>query len=91
MKPSEAIKIIKGLIRTAELSYNSNPLSKEGEHTATKALTLAIAALEQQEKAFDEWCPDCKEYDKEKHCCHRFSKVIRQTVEEYRRTKHEQT
>jgi hypothetical protein len=29
-----------------------------------------------------EWCHDCKEYDQEKHCCHRWSKVIRQTVEE---------
>lgn len=55
MKTSEAIKIIKGLIRTAELSYNSNPLSKEGEHTATKAMTLAISALEKQEK--DRWIP----------------------------------
>lgn len=29
-----------------------------------------------------EWCHDCKEYDQEKHCCHRWTKVIRQTVEE---------
>lgn len=29
-----------------------------------------------------EWCTDCKEYDPEKHCCHRFAKVIRRTVEE---------
>lgn len=29
-----------------------------------------------------EWCTDCKEYDPEKHCCHRFTKVIRRTVEE---------
>lgn len=28
-----------------------------------------------------EWCHDCKEYDTEKHCCHRWTKVIRQTVE----------
>ena len=48
----------------------------------SEAIDLAIAALEQQEKAFDEWCPDCKEYDKENHCCYRFAKVIRQTVEE---------
>ena len=30
----------------------------------------------------DEWCTDCKEYDQEKHCCHRWTKVIRKTVEE---------
>ena len=29
-----------------------------------------------------EWCTDCKEYDQERHCCHRWTKVIRQTVEE---------
>lgn len=32
------------------------------------------------------WCNrDCKEYDKEKHCCHRFSTVIRETVAEIER------
>ena len=30
-----------------------------------------------------EWCHDCKEYDQEKHCCHRWSKVIKQTIDEY--------
>ena len=30
----------------------------------------------------NEWCTDCKEYDQEQHCCHRFTKVIRQTQEE---------
>lgn len=29
-----------------------------------------------------EWCTDCKEYDQTAHCCHRWTKVIRQTVEE---------
>ena len=29
-----------------------------------------------------EWCHDCKEYDQTAHCCHRWTKVIRQTVEE---------
>lgn len=32
-----------------------------------------------------EWCHDCKEYDQEAHCCHRWTKVIRNTVEELRR------
>lgn len=30
----------------------------------------------------NEWCKGCKEYDKEKHCCPRWNKVIRNTVEE---------
>lgn len=29
-----------------------------------------------------EWCHDCKEYDQKNHCCHRWSKVIRDTVDE---------
>ncbi len=29
-----------------------------------------------------EWCTDCKEYDQAQHCCHRWTKVIRKTVEE---------
>ena len=30
----------------------------------------------------DEWCTDCKEYDHERHCCPRFNRVIRETVDE---------
>ena len=40
---------------------------------------LKIKIAEQEDY---EWCHDCKEYDQEKHCCHRWTKVIRQTVEE---------
>ena len=50
-------------------------------HRAFEAMTMAIAALEQQGED-NEWCHDCKEYDKEQHCCHRFTKVIRQAVED---------
>ena len=31
-----------------------------------------------------EWCHDCKEYDAERHCCPRWTKVIRKMVEEVR-------
>lgn len=41
-----------------------------------------IKILESAESRSFEWCTDCKEYDQEKHCCHRFTKVIRQAVEE---------
>lgn len=27
-----------------------------------------------------EWCTDCKEYNHEKHCCPRWTKVIRTTL-----------
>ena len=29
-----------------------------------------------------EWCTDCKEYDHEKHCCPRWTKVIRETMDD---------
>ena len=56
----------------------------EGDPDLIEAMRMAIAALEQQGED-NEWCLDCKEYDKEQHCCHRFTKVIRQAVEEHRR------
>ena len=31
---------------------------------------------------YDEWCDDCKEYDKERHSCPRWNRVIRQTVDD---------
>ena len=34
----------------------------------------------QPEPHYDEWCTDCKEYDKERHCCPRWNKVIRQAL-----------
>jgi hypothetical protein len=43
-----------------------------------------------EQKEF-EWCHNCKEYDQEQHCCHRWTKVIRQTVEELKAEKQEIT
>lgn len=36
----------------------------------------------QPEPKWDEWCTDCKEYDQDRHCCPRFNRVIRETVDE---------
>lgn len=33
-----------------------------------------------------EWCHDCKEYDQEAHCCHRWTKTIRKTVDELKQS-----
>lgn len=49
-----------------------------------EAITMSILALKEVEKhkeTFD-WCTGCKEYDYEKHCCPRWNKMIRDTVEE---------
>ena len=31
---------------------------------------------------YKEWCHDCKEYDQENHCCHRYSSFIRETLQD---------
>ena len=41
-----------------------------------------INELPSSEEESFEWCDGCKEYDQEAHCCHRWSKMIRKTVEE---------
>jgi hypothetical protein len=49
-----------------------------------KAICKRIKALPSvpAEQTHEEWCTDCKEYDKEQHCCHRYCKIIRQAVAE---------
>lgn len=42
----------------------------------------ALPSVTPQEPQSFKWCTDCREYDQEKHCCHRYSKVIRDTVAE---------
>ena len=39
-----------------------------------------IEALPSAQPDLDEWCVDCKEYDKEKHHCPRFNRVIREAL-----------
>ena len=56
-------------------------ITTQGRET-DEAINMAIQALKEryeQEQTF-EWCHDCKEYDQEAHCCHRWSKVIRTTI-----------
>lgn len=46
-----------------------------------KTLRQWIDAIYAASESF-EWCDGCKEYDQEQHCCHRFTKVIRNAVED---------
>ena len=83
LTPKEAITEIRNL---QDWLYFSG--MNGGTKIQREALDIAVKALEKQiqsEESF-EWCTDCKEYDQEKHCCHRFSKIINQTVEEVRGT-----
>ena len=49
---------------------------------AVKNIVKGLPSVTPQEPQSFEWCTSCREYDQEKHCCHRWSKVIRNTVEE---------
>ena len=49
---------------------------------AVKNIVKGLPSVTPQEPQTFKWCTTCKEYDQEKHCCPRWSKVIRNTVEE---------
>lgn len=55
--------------------------------TSTVGFNTASEAIEAWDKAMGayrefEWCHNCKEYDQEQHCCHRWTQNIRRTIEE---------
>jgi hypothetical protein len=52
------------------------------EKMILKAVKEGVPIVTPQEPQSFKWCTDCKEYDQDKHCCHRYSKVIRDTVAE---------
>lgn len=56
-----------------------------------ESANMAIEALKEVQKHEEtfEWCHGCKEYDKDNYCCHRWSKVIRNTVEELKTDRYE--
>ena len=79
LTPKEAITVIRNL---QDWLYFSG--MNGGTKIQREALDIAVKALEKQiqsEESF-EWCTDCKEYDQESHCCHRWSKMIQKTIEE---------
>lgn len=79
LTPKEAITVIRNLQDWLYLSGING-----GTRIQREALDIAVKAIEKQIQAEEsfEWCDGCKEYDQEKHCCHRFTKVIRQAVAE---------
>ena len=74
----EEIEELKELAASMGLYDDKNPCKR------AVILGKAIKTLEQEPQTF-KWCETCKEYDQEKHCCHRWSKVIRNTVEEMKK------
>lgn len=54
----------------------------DGELNMLKAILYEIRFMPSVRSETFEWCTNCKEYDQEAHCCHRWSKMIRKTVDE---------
>lgn len=54
---------------------------RQGVKEAIAMSILALKEVEKHEETF-EWCAGCKEYDYERHCCPRWSKLIRDTVKD---------
>lgn len=79
LTPKEAITVIRNL---QDWLYFSS--MNGGTKIQREALDIAVKAIEKQIQSDEsfEWCDGCKEYDQEKHCCHRWSKMIRKTIEE---------
>ncbi|MBQ0079721.1 MAG: hypothetical protein KBS66_07530 [Eubacterium sp.] len=77
MTYKEAKRYLENLVGDRSMRYIYTPIK-------TDVLIEAIEALEEVEKHKEtfEWCTDCKEYDQKGHCCHRWCKQIRDTVEE---------
>lgn len=71
---------------------NDNTLKNiiEAQKAILIEIKMRIAKLpairsEAAQPELDEWCTDCKEYNQDRHCCPRWNRVIRETVEELRR------
>ena len=62
----------------------------DNEVTAKQLIDEQPTIEPQPEPEEFEWCNTCKEYGQDKHCCHRWTKVIRETVEELKQAQPEQ-
>lgn len=57
-------------------------------HRAYKEYRHKMEILPSANEESFEWCTDCKEYDQEQHCCHRWTKNIMETIEEIKESYH---
>lgn len=71
---ADYIKNVDKVFSTGKMSADD---CKDAAHSVLDDLPSEQPPLEEFE-----WCTSCKEYDQKNHCCHRFTKVILQTVEE---------
>ncbi len=92
MKEVAEITYDNGTVRYADIGCDSNLTAIYDVIAVIQQIKPRSEAIERIERGVYslpsaqpeefEWCHDCKEYDQDKHYCHRWTKVIRQTVEE---------
>lgn len=75
----DAVEAVYEALRTPLPCYGNNLL--QDSMTLAKAIVNNIPSAEPEPEEF-EWCHGCKEYDQEKHCCHRWTSFIRYTVKD---------
>lgn len=80
----DADRLVRRVKRMATRAWQMN-LSGKAETILNSAIDCIKEAptvdLQPEPEAF-EWCTDCKEYDQKQHCCHRFTRTIRDTLKE---------
>lgn len=74
-------------IELIDAVFPVDPMKSEYAQGIACGAALAKTYIEQLPSAqpepnYDEWCTDCKEYDKERHCCPRWNRVIRETLKD---------
>lgn len=77
----DAIDSVQGIGRLATLPDNDAVIRM----SAVEYVLYNSPSAHTEQESF-EWCHDCKEYDQEKHCCHRWTKTIRKTVDELKQS-----
>ena len=98
MTREEAITVFKAFmdnplfsdIHKAAFSIAIHDIKQSHDWDINKLMLVPKTEWEQEPQTF-KWCTDCREYDQEKHCCHRWSKVIRDTVEEMKQEQEPKT
>ena len=68
-------------IDAAHKNYDTILDFKSDGRTVADSFEDIINALPSAQPGLEEWCTDCSEYDKDRHCCPRYNRVIRKAMQ----------
>lgn len=81
-RPMESKSELKRKALQGDAISRQAAIAEEALKSAKESMISICKALPSAQPGLDEWCHDCAEYDQERHCCPRFNRVIRETLEE---------